>query len=127
MEMCDCFTCKNKDNVEALYGYYKSLLEHATTTYNDLKEAGITPTNINDSSIGGVMCRCKHEMDTATGFLNEIEEKRSKTLVKKAFDFGDVQINVSANDNSTYIASRIDLIATIIQNLFAKRSKGDID
>lgn len=127
MEMCDCFTCKNKDNVEALYGYYNSLLEYATRTYNDLKEAGITPTNIDDSSLGGVMCRCEYEIDTATEFLAEIEEKRLKTLVKKAFDFGDVQINVSSNDNSTYISSRIDLISTIIQNLFAKKSKSDID
>jgi len=108
------FESKHKDNPEILYGYYNGL--------KDITNAIIilaTVDGISEKEIRDILSSGESELNTKLAkYKDEIDHQVTKT----AFKLEDVTITVTANGNSEYLKSRVNLISTIIQNLFGKHN-----
>lgn len=108
------FESKHEDNPEISYAYYTGL--------NDMRNAVIslaTTAGISEKEICEILNAGQAELDAK---LIECEDKISHQVTKTAFKLDDVTITVTANGNSEYLKSRVNLISTIIQNLFGKHT-----
>ena len=108
------FESKHKDNPEILYGYYNGLKDITNAIITLSTENGISEKEIRDILNSG-----ESELNTK---LAECKDKINHQVTKTAFKLEDVTITVTANGNSEYLKSRVNLISTIIQNLFGKHT-----
>ena len=108
------FESKHKDNPEILYGYYNGLKDITNAIITLATEDGISEKEIRDILNSG-----ESELNTK---LSECKDKINHQVTKTAFKLEDVTITVTANGNSEYLKSRVNLISTIIQNLFGKHT-----
>ena len=108
------FESKHKDNPEILYGYYNGLKDITNAIITLSTENGISEKEICDILNSG-----ESELNTK---LAECKDKINHQVTKTAFKLEDVTITVTANGNSEYLKSRVNLISTIIQNLFGKHT-----
>lgn len=108
------FESKHKDNPEILYGYYNGLKDITNAIITLSTEDGISEKEIRDILNSG-----ESELNTK---LAECKDKINHQVTKTAFKLEDVTITVTANGNSEYLKSRVNLISTIIQNLFGKHT-----
>ena len=108
------FESKHKDNPEILYGYYNGLKDITNAIITLSTEDGISEKEIRD-----ILNSCESELNTK---LAECKDKINHQVTKTAFKLEDVTITVTANGNSEYLKSRVNLISTIIQNLFGKHT-----
>ena len=108
------FESKQKDNPEILYGYYNGLKDITNAIITLATEDGISEKEIRDILNSG-----ESELNTK---LAECKDKINHQVTKTAFKLEDVTITVTANGNSEYLKSRVNLISTIIQNLFGKHT-----
>ena len=108
------FESKHKDNPEILYGYYNGLKDITNAIITLATEDGISEKEIRDILNSG-----ESELNTK---LAECKDKINHQVTKTAFKLEDVTITVTANGNSEYLKSRVNLISTIIQNLFGKHT-----
>lgn len=108
------FESKHKDNPEILYGYYNGLKDITNAIITLSTEDGISEKEIRDILNSG-----ESELNTK---LAECKDKINHQVTKTAFKLEDVTITVTANGNSEYLNSRVNLISTIIQNLFGKHT-----
>ncbi len=110
----DKFESKYKDNPEILYGYYNGLKDITNAIIILATEDGISEKEIRDILNSG-----ESELNTK---LAKYRDKINQQVTKTAFKLEDVTITVTANGNSEYLKSRVNLISTIIQNLFGKHT-----
>ena len=108
------FESEHKDNPEILYGYYNGLKDITNAIITLSTEDGISEKEIRDILNSG-----ESELNTK---LAECKDKINHQVTKTAFKLEDVTITVTANGNSEYLNSRVNLISTIIQNLFGKHT-----
>ena len=101
------------DNPEILYGYYNGLKDITNAIITLSTENGISEKEIRDILNSG-----ESELNTK---LAECKDKINHQVTKTAFKLEDVTITVTANGNSEYLNSRVNLISTIIQNLLVIR------
>lgn len=105
---------KHEDNPEISYAYYTGL--------NDMRNAIIslaTTDGFSEKEICEILNAGQAELDAK---LTECEDKINRQITKTAFKLEDVTITVTADGNSEYLKSRVNLISTIIQNLFGKHT-----
>lgn len=84
---CQCFTCRNKNNKDALVGYY-------TGAYDAYKEAiGLIREQVHDKKAAGcpeilaIICKLEFEKQSSGILLEEVEtEKKGNSDVKGFYD-----------------------------------------
>ena len=78
--MCDCFTCRNRDNDDVLMAYYQGYADALKSEINALKEAGIQQGSIGDKGLEGeYACAVLNYQETMC-LLQELQEKTGKVL-----------------------------------------------
>lgn len=77
--MCDCFTCRNRDNIDLLYGYYTSEYRFNKTTYEYLEKLGYKCGSLSDKDgIPRLMAILSCDQMGSGCLLSEVEDKFMK-------------------------------------------------
>lgn len=87
--MCECFICKNRNNVDLLYGYFKSSYEDHKYIYNYLKDLGYKCGSLSDKDgIPQLMAILSYEVMSSGCLLQEMEDKfNSKNIQDKITNY----------------------------------------
>ena len=78
--MCDCFTCRNRDNDDILMAYYQGYAEATRSELNALKEAGIKRGSIGDDGLPGEYACAEYNYQTTLCLLHDLRKKTGRSL-----------------------------------------------
>lgn len=80
MSGCQCFTCRNKDNKDRVFGYETGYYEACKSAFDMLKNLGYKPTSVTDykQNIGGIMAVIECNMGEAGEISIELDKELNK-------------------------------------------------
>ena len=67
--MCNCFMCRNKDNLDRLYGYTVGRIQQLETIKRDLEHNNIKPSSIADDTLEGTLARVECDLEESYTIL----------------------------------------------------------
>lgn len=71
-EGCKCFMCRNKNNPEVLYGYFKGQIEVYEDTIRTLDKLGISTGSIHENNLSGFKACCQCNFEEAQVILEDV-------------------------------------------------------
>lgn len=77
---CQCFTCRNKDNIDALIGYYTGSYDALKEIIELTKECLCDNNKDKDLAIKSFMAKLNYELDCNGVLLEEVELKKKEIL-----------------------------------------------